>query len=286
MRLSFAGCCGALLAAHLLAGAGAAQQGSGAPLPEIRALMREVVEHQKQLEKVRENYTFSSEQTTQELDSNRQVKKTETTEFEVFFTNGHPIRRMVKKDGKPLDEHEEKKETERVTRLVEKAEKTPPEEPLEGQQIKISRIIEIMDVRNPRREMYRGRATIVFEFAGRKDAETHGMAEDASKKLQGTMWVDEGARQVAHMEVSFNENFRVGGGLVATIQKGSSFRFDQGQVNGEMWLPTGAEATMDARVLLVKGVRQHWTERDYDFKRFRVEAEQSKDAKVVGGGKQ
>jgi hypothetical protein len=34
-------------------------------------------------------------------------------------------------------------------------------------------------------------------------------------------------------------------------------------------------------VLLVKGIRQHFTERDYDYKRFRVEAQQGMDAKAV-----
>jgi hypothetical protein len=31
----------------------------------------------------------------------------------------------------------------------------------------------------------------------------------------------------------------------------------------------------------VKGIRQHFTERDYDFKRFRVETQQGKDAKAI-----
>ena len=53
--------------------------------------------------------------------------------------------------GKPLSDHDQQKETERVTKLVEKAEKTPPGQPLEGQTISMSRLLEIMDVRNPRR---------------------------------------------------------------------------------------------------------------------------------------
>jgi hypothetical protein len=83
------------------------------------------------------------------------------------------------------------------------------------------------------------------------------------------------------MEVSFDDNFHVAGGLVANVQKGSNFRFDQAPVNGEIWLPTGGEGTVQLRVLLVKGIRQHFTERDYDFKRFHVETEQGKDAKAV-----
>jgi hypothetical protein len=259
------------------------QKPADAPLPDVRQLMLEVQAHQKELDKVRENYTYTSLQTIQDLDSNGQVKKTATTENEDFFVNSHVIERTVKKDGKPLEGHDEQKETERVTKLVEKAEKTPAGQPLDGQAISISRILEIMDVRNPRRESYRGRPTIVFDFQGRKDVKTHGLAEDASKKLEGTLWVDEADREVAHMEVRFDDNFHVAGGLVANVQKGTNFRFDQEQVNGELWLPTGAEANVTARVLLVKGMRQHFLERDYDFKRFHVDTQQGKDAKAVEG---
>jgi len=267
------------VAALLLAAAHAQQP--GAPLPDIPQLMREVAEHQKQLEKVRENYTYSSSQTTEDLDGSGHVAKTESQEGDDFFVNGHVIERTVKKNGQPLNEHEERKETERVTKLVEKAEKTPPDQPLEGPAIRVSRLLEIMDVRNPRREAYRGRPTIVFDFAGRKDAQTHGMMEDASKKLQGTMWVDEADRQIAHLEVTFTDNFHVAGGLVANVQKGSYFHFDQAPVSGGLWLPTGAEGTMQVRVLLLKSIRQHFVERDYDYKQFHVDAQQQKDARVI-----
>ena len=258
-----------------------AQQAANPPLPDIHQLMKEVDEHQKQLDKVRENYTFSMSQEIQELDAKGQVSKTETKEAEVFFVNSHEIWRVVKKDGKPLTDEEEKKETGRVTKQVEKAETITPGQPLQGQAISVSRLLDLREVRNPRRENYRGRPSIVFDFIGRKDAKTHGLAEDASKKVQGTMWVDEADREVAHLEVSFMDNFNVDGGLLARIEKGSRASFDQELVNGEIWLPTGGEGTLHARVLLFKGIRQHATERDYDFKQFHVEAQQLKDAKAV-----
>jgi hypothetical protein len=254
---------------------------ANSPLPEIRQLMREVQDHQKQLEKVRENYTFTSLQTTQDIDGKGQIKKTETEESEEFYANGHQIGHLVKKNGKPLDGPEQQKETERVTKLVEKAQKTPPDQPLNAQAVTVGKVLEMMDVRNPRRETFRSRPTIVFDFIGRKDAPTHGLAQNLSKTLQGTMWVDEADRQIAHLEVSFMDNFDVGGGLFARIEKGSSFYFDQALVNGEVWLPVGGEGTIQARILLIKGIRQHGTEHDYDYKRFRVEAEQLKNATIV-----
>jgi hypothetical protein len=243
--------------------------------------MREVMDHQKQLEKIRESYTYNSTQTVQDVDAKGNVTKTETTENEDFFVNGHVIERTVKKNGQPLSEHDQQKETERVTKLVEKAQKTPSGQPLEGPSITVSRVLELMDVRNVRRETYRGRPAIVFDFVGRKDAQTHGLAEDASKKLKGTIWIDEADRQVAHLDVSFDDNFHVAGGLVANIQKGSNFHFDQAPVEERLWLPTGGEGSVQARVLLLKNMRQRFSERDYDYKRFRVETQQAKDAAVV-----
>jgi len=215
------------------------------------------------------------------VDGSGKVTKTEVEDAEVFFVNGHEISRTVAKDGKPLAGHDADKEQERVTKLVEKADATPPGQPLEGrdQPVSISHLLEIMEVRNPRRESYRGRPTIVFEFLGRKDAKTHGMVEDASKKIAGTIWIDEKDREVARMEARFTENFHVGGGLVANLAKGSNFTFEQAPVNGEIWLPTSAEGRVDVRVLLVKGIRQHFVEQDMGYERFKVDAEAAK----VGG---
>lgn len=256
-------------------------QVSSAPIPDVRQLMREVQQHQKQLEAIRETYTFSSSLTIQDVDGSGKVTKTETSEHEDFFVNGHIIERTVKKNGQPLNDRDQQKETERITKLVQKAENTPSDQPLEGPGISVSRVLDLMDVTNPRRENYRGRPTLLFDFVGRKNAKTHGLAEDASKKLKGTIWIDEADRQVAHLEVTFDDNFHVAGGLIANIQKGSSFRFDQAPVDGGLWLPTGAEGNVQARILLLKNMRQHFTDRDYDYKRFRVDTQQIKDAEVT-----
>lgn len=285
----------ALLVCLMLAPAILAAQAANPPLPPVAQLMREVEAHQKQLEKVRENYTFDSLLTTQDIGANGRVTKTESVESQDFFVNGHLIERTVKKNGQPLSAHDRQKEADRVTKLVEKAEKTPPGQPIQGVAVTVSRLLQIMDVSNPRREIFRGRPTIVFNFQGRKHVKTHGLAEDASKKIRGAVWIDAADLQVAHLEVTFDGNFRIAGGLLANIEKGSSFSFDQAPVShpsGEdlspgapvadgLWLPTGAEGAVQARLLLLKNLRQHYIERDFDFQRFHVETQQSKHAKTV-----
>jgi hypothetical protein len=52
-------------------------------------------------------------------------------------------------------------------------------------------------------------------------------------------------------------------------------------VENGLWLPTGGEANMQARILLLKNMRQHIVEKDYGFKQFSVQTEQSKQASTV-----
>lgn len=268
-----------LAAALLIATTLPAQQ--AAPIPDIPRLMLEVEAHQKTLDQVRENYTYKEIQTTDQLDGDGHLKKSETEEDEVFFVNGHEIHRTVKKDGKPLSAGDEKKEQEHVQKRVEKAQKTPPDKDLDGDNVSVSRILAIMKVSNPRRVPLNGRDTIAFDFVGDPHAKTHGMAENVSKKLQGTLWIDEKDREVSRMQVQFDDNFHVGGGLVATIQKGSSVVFDQSLVNHELWLPTSAEVHMGARVLLLKGYHLNIHVRDSDYQRFHADAAQQPGVTLV-----
>jgi hypothetical protein len=254
---------------------------AGAPLPDIPALMLQVQAHQRQLDKVREDYTYHDFEQIDDLDSNGQVKKTETEEYEVFFVNSHHIQRLVKKNGKNLSADEQKKEQDRVTKEVEKATKVEPGKSVEGGGISISRILAIMKVSNPRRVSLNGRQTIAFDFVGDPHAQTHGIIEDASKKMAGTLWVDEKDIQVARLVVHFDDNFHVGGGLVASVQKGSSLVFEQALVNNELWLPTSAEVHLSAREFVFKSYRQTMRFKDSNYQRFHADASQQPGATVV-----
>jgi hypothetical protein len=270
----------ALPAGRALALRQPAQPSAAAPLPDIPALMLQVQAHQRQLDKVRENYTYHDSLRIDDLDSNGQVKKTETEDYEIFFVNSHHIQRLVKKNGKDLSPDEQKKEQERVTKEVEKATKLEPGKSMEAGEISISRILAIMKVSNPRRVSLNGRQTIAFDFVGDPHAQTHGIAEDASKKLAGTLWVDEKDTQVAKLTVHFDDNFHIGGGLVASVQKGSSFEFEQALVNNELWLPTSAEVHLSAREFVFKGYRQTMRFQDSNYQRFHVDANQQPGASL------
>jgi hypothetical protein len=268
------------LAAPALAAATALGQSPQSQLPDVPTLMKQVEEHQHKLDQVRENYTFHEVVVTHELDKNGNVKKTESEENNIFFVNGHEIQRKMKKNGKDLSADEQKREQEHVEKDIEKASKTPPGQALDKNEVSISRLLQIMKVSNPRREQMDGRSMIAFDFVGDPHAKTHGMAENASKKISGTLWIDENDREVRRMNARFDDNFHLGFGLFS-VGKGSTFSFDQKLVNNELWLPTGAQIHIVAHAIGIIGWRGDIAVTNNDYQKFHADAAQQPGATVV-----
>jgi hypothetical protein len=249
------------------------------PLPDAAVMLREVEAHQKQLDKIREDYTFHSLQTVRQLDKYGKVKKTETEEHEVFFVNGTQVEKLVRKDGKDLSPDQARKEQDRVNKEVLKISKPGYKDP-DKDDITVSRLLQIVRFYNPRRVTLNGRDTIAYDFAGDEHAKTHGRDEDALKKVSGTIWVDEADREVTRMSATLDENYHIGFGLLASVAKGSTMVFDQGLIRNEAWLPTGIAVHLQARALLVAGFRADIEVRFDDYKKFSTDAQEQPGAKV------
>jgi hypothetical protein len=263
----------------LLACVGPAALGASEPaaLPDAATMLREVEAHQKQLDKVRENYTFRAVQTTRELDSSGNTKKVETEEHEVFFVNGERVQKLVRKDGKDLTPDQARKEQDRVNKEVLKISKPGYSNP-DKDDITVSRLLQIVTFSRPRRVGLNGRDTIAFDFAGDPHAKTHGRGEDALKKVSGTIWVDEADREVSRMSATLDENYHVGFGLLASVAKGSSVVFDQALIRNEAWLPTAIALHLQARAFLVAGFRAEVDIRFDQYKKFQTDAVQQPGA--------
>src|ERR1700733_11791792 len=139
-----------------------------AALPDAATMLREVEAHQKQLDKLRENYTFRAVQTTHQLDSSGKTKKVKTGEPEVFFVNGHRVQKLVRKDGKDLTPDQARKEQDRVNKEVLKISQPGYTNP-DKDEITVGRLLQIVSFSRPRRVSLNGRNTIAFGFA----AESH-----------------------------------------------------------------------------------------------------------------
>jgi hypothetical protein len=252
-------------------------------LPDLKALFKEIDDNQKAIDKLKENYAGSQSEEGTEFEGDGRVKKHEVNEYTFFYLSGDEITTLMKKDGKPLSEAEQKKENEKTQKHIEEhqkreAKKEAKEEKAkeegknkEGDEPGIEIFLRACQFVNPRRERFRGQDVLVFDFEPNPEFKPHKLVEKLAQKLAGVVWVDEKAHDVARLEAYFTGDMKIAGGLLANLQRGTSIVYEQGFVNNEVWLPTYMEAHIGVRFLLVKGIKASVVTRYWDYKKFNVE---------------
>lgn len=250
------------------------------PLPDIDVggLMHEVETRQKAAEAIEKDYLYHAVDTVEQLDRQGKVKKTQTKEYDVFWVEGVPVRKLTKKDGRALSVDEQRKESERIDKAVKKARekrakaeaKGKETDPNGNEEVTVSRLLELGSFGNARRVTLDGRRTIAVDFAGDPKAETRNRMEAVIRDTAGTVWVDEQDRALARVEGHFLKSFKIGAGLVVNIEKGTSFSMVQRKVNGEVWLPERIEGRGAARAFLLFNFRGSFREIDSDYRKFKV----------------
>jgi hypothetical protein len=255
-------------------------------LPDLKALFKEIDENQKVADKIRENYAGTRVEEETEFEKDGKVKKTTVNEYTFFYLNGDEVSTLVKKDGKPLGDAEQKKENEKTQKEIENIQKREAKKEAKDEKAKeegkdkkdkedddvgIETFLRAAQFVNPRRERFRGQDVLVFDFEPNPEFQPHKMVEKVVHQLAGVIWIDEQAHEVARLEAYFVGDFRIVGGLLANLQKGTSFVFEQSYFNNEVWLPTYMEAHVGVRVLLMKGFSLNATTRYSDYKRFNVQ---------------
>ncbi len=250
-------------------------------LPALPAFLEQVRLHQRQLDKTRESYTYRELQAIRQLDAHGGLKKEEKREFNVFFVNGHVVQKLVRRNGSLLAGSDEGKELARVMRKIKEAANTPPGDATNHRhEVSVDRLLAIERFSNERRVLMDNRPMIALDFMGDPKVDTRGIAEEASKHLSGTLWIDEQDRQVRRVQAKLETGFHVELGLIV-LDKGSSFVFEQKIINNEAWLPTGALLRVEAHAALLLGYHVEVTIADDGYRRFQTSAEQQEQA----GGK-
>ncbi len=258
----------------------------GKPLPDISALLDTLRINEERVEKLLENYTFTEKSTKRELGKKGVLQAKSTTVKQISFYKGYRIERVIEKDGKPLSANDQKKQDKKVESRVKDIEKEARKEEeriakqnatgepsSDGRQISVAEVLRASSLKNPRREVLKGRNVIVFDFEPNPEFDFKN-AKSFLKffgKTIGVMWVDEKDSQVARVEAILADNFNVGGGVLAKLRKGASFTLEKERFNNEIWLPSTTDINLSIRVLLFGGVKVNQLIEAYDYQRFNTE---------------
>jgi len=238
-----------------------------APLPEGNAFVRGLVGAQRQREEAVSLYTYDVTEVREQLDRDGRVRRRETRVYEVFHVKGRPVRRLVARDGRPLEGKKREKEERRAGELASalRAGRAASEQP----GVRLSRVLERYDFSAIGREAVDERCALVFDFAARPGdfaLERDGLL----RRLAGRLWVDEAEEAVARVEVRNTSGLRFALGLGATVSS-LSFEARFRRLEEGVWLPRSLAVSAKGKKLLFKGFRVRTTTTYDRYRRFEVD---------------
>jgi hypothetical protein len=255
---------------------------------DIAALMRDVSRNQDILEERTAEYSFVQRETTREINERGELKKESVKVYEVFpIANHEPVTKLISEDGVVLSGERAVKEEKRVAEEMEKAEKESAQnkekqQRREAERAKkrdsgkaededpgISQFLRACEFVSPRRERFRDRDTIVFDFRPRPNFHPANRSEALVSKLVGIVWIDPVDKQVIRMEARLAEGFKMGGGLLVSLKPGAAMVMEQKRMDDGVWLPRLAHFNLSIRVLLFGGGDINKTFEWSDYKHFK-----------------
>jgi hypothetical protein len=255
----------------------ASPRGDARPLPDIPTLLRDVVKNQQALEDLRRQYTCHLSEEEDKVDSGGNLKSRETKDYDVFYIGDEQALHLLAKDGQPLAGTEKQDQDDKFNKQYDKLKKQQADlaadprkqaKQQEEDQADLSDFLRAELFTHPRRETFRGHDVIAFDVNGNPDYKPKKRIDNIIQKLSGTMWIDEQAREIVRLEARFTDSVKIGGGLVASLAKGSNFVFEQDKINDEVWLPSYAEVHASGRIVFVS-LKQNFIDRFSDYKKFR-----------------
>jgi hypothetical protein len=272
-------------AAGLLFYASFAQaQDQDRPLPDQAKFLQEFRKTLHTPDKLLSQYTYTEKETESKYDSKGKVTSSETNTYQVLHgaEEWQTYRRHISKNGKLLPpeelEKQDRKEKERVQKETRKragwSESKRQQEKAKAEKEERESADDIFgtfDFQFVRRETIDGVSTILVNFTPKKNYKPKTGDARELQHVAGRVWISEEDHQLAKLEAEVIDSIKIGAGLLAKVQKGSTLKFELRKINNEIWLPVRGEIMLNARVLLLKGWNVGLVLEFSDHKKFNVD---------------
>jgi len=246
---------------------------------QIRELIRHTAENDMENDKHQRDYTYIQREEQHKLDGKGQVKSTEIKTSEIMELYGEQVERLIAKDDKPLSDKDNRKEEEKIQKVIEKRknesahdrEKREKKEEKDREQGRrfVREVADAFNFHFAGIESLAGRDTYVIDGEPRPGYQGHMKEAKFLPKFRFRAWIDKDESQWKKLDIQCIDT--VSWGLfLARIHKGSRIILEQTRVNDEVWLPQHVALKIDVRLALLKNfdVEDDITYRDY--KKFRT----------------
>lgn len=261
-------------------------QVSNEPLPDITALLNEIRANADKVDEILENYSYTELRIDRERDAAGNLVERSSEKRLLTFYKGYRINRLIEKNGKPLspgdqenEDRDAQKQVAEIERKVAAREKreiasgAAGQPKGEGARITIADALKGSFLTSPRRERFKGRDVIVFDYEPDPAFKPQTRNERLFALCTGAVWVDTSTKQVVRLEAVLSKS---AGNFLAKAKSGASFTIDNELVNNEIWLPAQADINLQIKILFA-GININNLIKYSDYSRFETEI---KDAKV------
>jgi hypothetical protein len=258
---------------------------------DVVTLLRDVSANQNQLEQRFTEYSFVQKETSREIDSKGQLKKETVKVYEVFpLPHREPVMKLISENGVPLAGERADKEQKRVDEEFAKAEREKDKDEQQAQkrkaehrrkqaaqnggdndgddEVDISQFLRVCEFVSPRRERFRDRDAVVFDFRPQPGFKPSNRQESLIAKLVGVVWIDPADKQVMRLEARLAEGFKMAGGLLVNLRPGAAVVMEQTRMVEGIWLPRLAQINLSVKVLLFGGGDYNQTIEWTDYRHF------------------
>jgi hypothetical protein len=247
------------------------------PTNDPQEIVRRALDVDQTAFQLARNYTFERREEIKILDKKGTLKKHEINTYDMTILYDQPFSRRIRKDDKPLSEQEERKEEEKLDRLVaerkneseKEREKRLAKQEKERQEARafVRDIVNAYDFRMVGEEQVEGFDAFVVEAIPRKDFRPTQPHADILSKLQGKVWISKKDYGCVKLEAETLDTISWGLFLLR-IHKGTNFRLEQTRVNDEIWLPRRMSLHASARVALFANDAVDWDSIFSNYKKF------------------
>ena len=260
---------------------------------DIPALLREVESNQRKIDERIAEYSYQLKSTDREINGRGEVTKETVKVFEVYPLSGRrAIWKLISENGVPLSperaaerdkkiaegvakfEREQAKAQEKRER--EAAENKGDKEKDKDDDVGIADFLRVCEFVSPRRERFRDRDTVVFDFRPRAGYRPRNRVEDIVTKLVGVAWIDWVDKRIVRLEAKLDRGYKMGGGLVASVRPGSGAVFEQIRLPDGVWLPRFAQINFGVKLFLFAGQEANLTREYSDYRRAKTNVEDYK----------
>lgn len=98
---------------------------------------------------------------------------------------------------------------------------------------------------------------VVVELTPRPDFRPTSTTGEMLKHVTGRVWIDRQTHHMVMLKMRVESDFKIWGGLAATVHKGATFELRQKPFNG-VWLPYFRDQRWEGRVALIRRAGEHF----------------------------